>query len=1099
MRFGILGPVDVDRGDEPVGIPGDKQRALLALLVLHAGEVVPADRLVEALWGDALPANPRNALQSQVAQLRRRLAPGGEQLLVTRPAGYVLEVGDEAIDARRFERLLGDAKAARGSGDLGRAEHLLGEALALWRGVALPELEHVAGAAVEATRLRELWLTAQEERAETLLAAGRQAEAVTLLEGLVADHPLREGLRGLLMLALYRVGRQADALGVYHDARTVLQEELGIDPSPTLTRRYEELLRQDVELDGPDGAAVVGDTGQSAVDANPMLRDRLPAPLTALVGRDSDVERVLALVKASRLVTLVGPGGVGKTRLAIEAAHQARQTGVVPDGVWFVELASVEDAALLVETIADTLGLPTSSGLGAPPDARDAAARLTAALQGRTGLLVLDNCEHLVDAAAALARELLTGAPDLTVLATSREALGVTGESVWSLPSLGVPTAGARTLADVRDAGAVQLFVERAAQADATFQLEEATAPAVAEICRRLDGIPLALELAAARVRTLGVAEIADRLDDRFALLSSGDRTLQPRQRTLEAVVAWSWHLLDGPEQVLFRRLAVLVGPAELVAVEAVGADGEVVEAREVVALLDALVAKSLVVADPYGPSHRYRLLETLRSYADRQLDESGEQKPVRVRHTQYLTEVATAEVTRLRTPEQLQAMVRLDDHLDQFRACLRWLEQVGDHERGARLATELGWYWYLRGHRQDGIRWLAAFEAGAPRREAALSRLWQLFLEPDHQRLPIVDEIRSVLAAAVADLEEVGSAADRAFAGLLAANLSANLGDHEAFAPYLDAGRRAIAECRDEVYAATADFVAGQQLLLTGDVDGAQTGVQAALDRFERAGDRWGLVQCHIALAGMTELVGAIDQALDHVEAGLALAKQLRLRELEAILQTRRATLAVVAGDQVAASRAVAEAGRLADELGWVDLNRQVDLAAGLVALRDGRLDDADEIFRRVLGEQDNDASPMLASYALARLGTVAELRGDLDEADLCLGAALRYARVTGDPRSEALALEGLAGVRAAAGEGMEAALLLGAAAARREGVGLPLPDGEAVDVRRAETRARSSCGDDAVDAALAEGRTLAFSELPLPPDGQPGTSHPPVRLAAR
>ncbi|HEX3211029.1 MAG TPA: BTAD domain-containing putative transcriptional regulator, partial [Actinomycetota bacterium] len=622
MEFGILGPLEVRDGSGLVRVPGVKERALLVDLLVHAGRVVSADRLVEDLWGDEPPGKPANALQGRVSALRRALGPGGSGLVVTSPPGYRLVVEPGWVDAARFEGLVGQATALTAT-EPSRAAVLLQEALALWRGPALAEFADRPWALAVAARLEELRLGALEWLAELRLAGGGHAGLVGELEGLVAAYPTRERLRGLLMVRLYRTGRQADALGVYQEGRAVLAEELGIDPSPELQRLYQRVLVQDPALDAPGEAPA----------APPH---NLPERLSSFVGRELELGELAKLVELHRLVTVVGAGGAGKTSVAVELAR--RVAGGYPDGVWLVELAAVGDPGLLVEAVAASIGLDVEPG--EPGAHRPSPLDRLAEFAGDKALLVvLDNCEHLVGACAELAGRLLRAGPRVRVLATSREVLGVPGEAVWPVPPLAVPAA-ADDAAMVDPEGAeelggydaVRLFVERAATADPSFTLTPANAGVVAELCRRLDGLPLAIELAAARVRALSPAEIAARLDDRFRLLAGGGRTVDPRQRTLRATIDWSWELLEDADRRLLRRLAVFAGGWTVAAAEQVcGGDG--LDPGGVLEGLFRLVDRSLVVAVGGAPA-RFRLLESLRAYGAERLAEAGETQVVEARHT---------------------------------------------------------------------------------------------------------------------------------------------------------------------------------------------------------------------------------------------------------------------------------------------------------------------------------------------------------------------------------------------------------------------------------------------------------------------------------
>ncbi len=511
LEVRVLGPIEVTGEGPPVPLGGARQRAVLGLLVLAAPAPVPTDVLVDRLWSGEPPATAVVTLQGYLSRLRKALA-GLPMTIETRSPGYALVLDPDLIDARRFERLLGEGRAALQEGRAGAAASLLREALGLWRGPALADLADEPFAVAEATRLEELRLAALESRFEAELALGRYGDVVAELEALVSAHPLREGLRAQLMRALHGSGRTADALRTYSAGREVLAEELGIEPGTALQRLEHAILLQDpsVEPEPPPPLP--------AVAALPPL----PVPLTTFVGREQEVADIDAALRRSRLVTLVGPGGTGKTRLAVQVATE--RTAAEPEsGVVVVELAALADPDLVPSAVAAVVGVHDN------PDCP-----LTEALVGvlctRPLLIVLDNCEHVIDASAELARSLLIGCPEVRILATSREPLGLPGEVAWPVPALPLPTSGDRPigLEEALRSDAVRLFVERARTAAPTLRLTDADAPTLVSVCRRLDGMPLALELAAARLRVLSLDQVAARLRDRFRLLTGGARRCCP-------------------------------------------------------------------------------------------------------------------------------------------------------------------------------------------------------------------------------------------------------------------------------------------------------------------------------------------------------------------------------------------------------------------------------------------------------------------------------------------------------------------------------------------------------------------------------------------
>ncbi|MFE6851897.1 BTAD domain-containing putative transcriptional regulator [Streptomyces sp. NPDC057674] len=761
MRFAVLGETAVRTEDGTlVRVPELKVRALLAALLVDAGRPVAAFRLVDDLWGDEPPGNPLRALQAKVSQLRRAFEvaePGGRGLVVTQAPGYLLAVPEGALDAQEFTRL---AARARETADPRDRAVLLGGALDLWRGPAFAGFAEEPFARAAADRLEEERLTVREALAEARLDAGEHDLLAGELAELVALHPLRERLRAVQLRALYGAGRQSEALAGYEELRTLLADELGLDPSPELTALHAAMLRQDASLSAPAPVLRPGSTPapapglalasapipapapaavpSAAVRAaaptagGGLARGNLLTPLTGIVGRDAAVAEVRGLLTERRLVTLTGPGGVGKTRLALEAAGQAREE--FADGVWLVEFAGARGE--LAEVVAAALALRDDGVWGLRPEGERAlttAERLAEALRGRRTLLVLDNCEHVVDEAASLAELLLRTAPGLVVLTTSQEPLALAGETLWAVEPLDAD-------------GAVELFTARAAASAPGFAsgaaLDPAAQEAVRAVCRRLDGIPLALELAATRVRALGVHGLLERLDDRFRLLDAGLRGAPARQQTLRAVIDWSWELLGEQERTVLRRLAVHAEGCTLEAAEEVcaggagpgGAESAGAESRgvrsgaaqargvrsggaepggaqsgsaesrgvqsggvqsagaepsrapsrdaasgsagdvaagDVLGLLARLVDRSLVVAvdGPDGP--RYRLLESVAAYCLERLEGAGETEAVRDRHLAHYLRLAEDAEPVLRGPGQRRRLARLDAEASNLRAAL--------------------------------------------------------------------------------------------------------------------------------------------------------------------------------------------------------------------------------------------------------------------------------------------------------------------------------------------------------------------------------------------------------------------------------------------
>jgi predicted ATPase/DNA-binding SARP family transcriptional activator len=669
VEFRLLGPLEIERDGRILAVGGRRQRALLQLLLLHANTVVPRERLIDALWGERPPETAANALQVAVHALRKLL---GADRIVTRGSGYLIRVELGELDLDRFRTLVErsrDEPPAVGS-------ETLREALTLANGPALADLGDSAFADAERARLEELQLAALEERIGADLALGRHAELVPELEALVGAHPYRERLRREQMLALYRSGRQAEALEVYRQARRALVDDLGIEPGAELQELQRAILRQDPALALPTARA----------------RSNIPAPLTPLVGRRLELAALTSLVRAgqARLLTLTGPGGTGKTRLAVESAWEL--VSDFADGVFFVDLAPIGESELVADQILAALEVDEQPG-------RPVVATLKQALRGRRSLLLLDNFEGVMDA-APLVTELLAAAPELKALVTSRVVLQVSGEHEYPVPPLALPDLEHDPLESLARSEAVELFAARAWAVSPTFRLDGANTRVVAAICVALDGLPLAIELAAARTRELDPEEMLGRLESRLELLTAGPRDAPVRQRTLRATLDWSFELLDGDEQQLLARLGVFTGGATLQAAERVcGADSDT---------LTALVGKSLLRReDTEDGETRFGMLETIREYALERLQERGEAEELHRRHAEQVRELAVRSAVELRAGRPTSEVYsRLEADLDNIRAALRWADASAP-QLMLQIAGLLKLFWRVRGHLDEGRRWL--------------------------------------------------------------------------------------------------------------------------------------------------------------------------------------------------------------------------------------------------------------------------------------------------------------------------------------------------------------------------------------------------------
>ncbi|MBD0328497.1 MAG: tetratricopeptide repeat protein [Thermoleophilia bacterium] len=846
VDFRLLGPLEVRRGGAALPLGGLRQRAVLAQLLLEANRPVARDRLVDGLWGEQPPAAAQNALQVAVHGLRRLL---GAERICTRGATYELRAAPEEVDLARFRS---HVERARGAPPAAAANELR-EALALWRGRALGDLDGAPGCERAARELEEERLRAVEERIEADLALGRHADLVAELQRLIAEHPFRERLRAQLMLALYRSGRQADALSAFADARRTLVEELGVEPGPELRRLERAILAQADELAAPPTARAAA----------------LPEPARPLVGRRPELAAVLALLRRSdvRLLTLTGPGGTGKTRLALEAAREAADA--FAGGAVLVDLSPIRDDALVAPTVA--------RALGAPETADSFAEAVRRQLEGTDVLLFVDNFEQVAAAAPVLA-DVLAAAPGAKALVTSRTPLRISAEQEYAVPPLALPDAS-RGYDAVAANEAVQLFVARAAAVAPDFRLTPDNASDVAAICVALDGLPLALELAAARVKLLPPAAIRQRVGRRLEFLAAGPRDAPARQRTLRAAVDWSWELLDAGKRRLFARLAVFVG----------GFDAETAEAVCDATLdgLAALVDDSLLRAQVAGDAPRFRMLETVREYAAERLAESGEADQLSRRHAVHFLERAAEAAPRVLTADGPEALAWLERERDNVRAALEW-SRAGAPDLHLRTCGALWRFWYVRGEFTEGRRWLFG-------------------------------------ALALRD----GASADRAAALRAAGILSIEHGDPQAAIPLATEALELLRGLGDERGVLTALTILGNAHNAAGDPDGARR-------RFEESraiAERLGLDEdVGVALSNLASV--AIRQADDErarslLEESLAIMRRVGRDDSVALSLLTLGSIELRLGRALEAEPLLQESLEVSRRLGF-----RVQIVSALVAL---------------------------------------------------------------------------------------------------------------------------------------------------------------------
>ncbi|WP_433434969.1 BTAD domain-containing putative transcriptional regulator [Nonomuraea sp. CA-141351] len=1020
-------------------VPGIRLRALLAALALEPGRIVTRARLVDWIWGQRPPADEVNALQALVSRLRRVLPDG---VIEADSGGYRLAVAPDAVDVCRFEHLVGQARAAEPAA---RAD-LLRSALALWRGTAMADIALQDSDAFDAAvaRLDELYVAALGDRVDADIRLGRGSELVSELTELVTTYPLREGFVAALMRALAEAGRGNEALIVYQRTRERLAEELGTDPSAELSALHTALLR--------------GELGERAENRRTNLR----AELTSFVGKDEDISAVAVLAIGHRLVTLTGAGGSGKTRLATETARTVLTE--LPDGAWLVELASVRAGGDLAQAVLTAIGLRDQALLG---DARggEPMDRLIAALRERAILLILDNCEHVIEDAAAFADRLLGECRRLRILATSREPLGITGEVLWQVEPLALPAEGADP-AEVASSSAVRLLRDRADLVRKDIGSDAHTLSAMARICRALDGVPLAIELAAARLRTMSIDQLAHRLDNRFHLLTGGSRTALSRHKTLRAVVDWSWDLLSEAERGVLRRLSVFSGGVSLEAAERVCGD-EAFAGEQVLDLLTALIEKSLLLADGEG-TPRYRMLNTIREYAAHRLAEAGETESARRAHLAYFTELAETAEPQLRRAEQLEWLATLKAEHDNISTALRGAIAEGWAQEAMRLVAAVGWYYFLSGHRAEGT---------------------ELSIAAASLQGEVPDEVRAIAYAIVTVFMTSGPGRDQYQAQEWiheAHRLTQRTGHRHVMLGFVELWERLLQEPTDFLSVfepliadehpwvrAQARLTRGRfRLTLGGDETGVDIDAEIALAEFRTLGDRMGISLALTFLADRLAMRGELARACEHYDEAAAALTELGSTEDAVGLRTRQAQLYWLLGDERSSTSAMAEAQRCADGISWPDTLAELALSKAQLARWRGEPDQAYEhlaTVRAMMG--DEELSDLARAKTMDLYGYLTE---DLEKARAHRREALGAAVGTTYPPLIAEVLIGIADLALRQGQYEQAVRLLAASDGVRG-----TPDRSQPDVSRIAAETRNHLGETVLAEATRDGQRRDWREL--------------------
>ena len=1009
MRIAVLGPLLVVVDGRDVAITGGRLRSLLTQLALAAPHPVSPTSLAESVWPDEAPADVANALQSLVSRLRRALGDPGA--IRQSPAGYALAVDRADVDVHEFTRLARSAHAELSSNRPDAGATHAEAALALWRGDPPDEL---------AAQLSELFLQVRGDLLDARLRLGEAGEVVAELDELVAEFPLRERYSELLIRALAGDGRPAEALAAYERLRDRLANDLGTDPSNALQELHLSVLR-----------------GEVAPIERTVTRDALPASLTSFVGREDQLKRIAELLASARLITLVGPGGAGKTRLAIESGRTLGSTGAARDGVWLAELAPVVNPDDVAQAIYDGIGLRVASLLErAGQSSRDVIDRLVEVLRERSAVLIVDNCEHILEAAAQVTTALLSRCPQLRIITTSREPLGVVGEALVPVPPLEQPSADSL---DPADYPAVRLFADRAAAVAPDFALTPDALGPVVEIVRRLDGLPLAIELAAARMRSMSVDQIAARLNDRFRLLAGGNRAAVARHRTLRAVVEWSWELLEDDERDLAERLAVFSGAISVDAAAAVCGAGVDVDVESG---LTSLVEKSLLQLVVNREESRYRMLETIREFGLDRLAARGAVAEVRATHAVFFGElVATAEPL-IRTGDQLPWMRRLEVEQSDILSAVKFLADSGEGQRALEMVVGLAWFWMILGRHGEVATWTKiALDAAGDRSDeivlmaeafhAINAAAWGAETDPLAEvRIDHLKEVRQRLDAVTTDAPPT-LVVLRPIVALMLGFTSHEPLDKSVFDDALNSPDPWVAAAIRGFRASVAEN--------DGDPVGMREDATLALEQFRDLGERWGQANALQVLGQLDLMEGNLAEAEASFVEALRLTTELGSTEDQVFMRIRMVDVLMRQGRE---SEAREQMTMIDDEVAGRPAASFESMFIGIlqadIAVSDGRLDEAVELQRACLARIEllPDVLPSRGHGVAISLAVAAKIDlvlGKVDDAREHLAGA--YAHAVGTRDMPILATVGACVARLAAETGRpeDAALILGASAQLR------------------------------------------------------------------
>ena len=1063
MQLRVLGPLEVvDDNDTTIPVRGAQLRRALATLSLHAPASTPVDVLRDVLWPDGAPSP--NALQALVSKLRKAIAP---MTIEATGSAYNLVLGAGEIDAHRFERLVTAGREAAAAGRPESAVAHVDAALALWRDRPYEDVADLSIGQAPAARLASLREAAITIRLECLIAGGLIDVAAAELESLVVAEPLVERWWALLMIALYRQDRQADALRAFQQARTILADELGLEPGPELRDLESKILQHDPTL-GPSSSGMF--TKQRPRTDAPRRPAHLPGRLSSFIGRADHIVTIAELLCNDRLVTVVGPGGAGKTSLALEVG---RRLSAVPRRlrVVLIELAALPRGGDVIGAAAAVLGAGDVDLRATTGSATDMQ-RVIDAIGEEHIVLLLDNCEHVIDQASDFASTLLRQCAAVTILATSREPLAIAGEQVWAIPPL-------------TSEESAELLAARAGSAGVALDTADASGSSASRLLERLDGLPLAIELAAARLRSMSLHDLVDRIDDRFSVLSVGPRSAERRQQTLRNLVDWSHDLLDERERTLFRRLAVFSGGATLEAIETVCADpvdaidDDRIGLRDVDTLLARLVDKSLITADHMATGVRFRMLQTLADYASERLIASGEAERVGHRHARYFAGLLVPVEVELLGREQHRWMQWLRMEWANITTAMDHALAIDDADTAIQLVAPLGWYFFMIDETAAGVEWLHAALACTGRSDPRLHSLALASYAFLASTGPNPVNAAVVAERALATLDTYDDPATEAMVTGMYVMCQLFRGHIEACREVFPLTEAAALRSGNRWTIAMATLVGAELTSLLGQPQEAESEMRRAADGFAALGDRFSYSICVAHAAELAEMRGDYDPAIRMLEESLAMAEDVGFSVRGVATRSRLANLEILRGNLALAASMHRQAleARSGPIPQWMHAMTMLGLAN--IARRRGDPVEALRCVNVAMELPRSLQTPLMLTSLLVARGYSADLAGDADLAVASQDEGLAVALPLGSVRAIANAAEGLAGALAITGEAESAARLLGAADALRRRAGGPMPAAERFDVDRAERRARTALGDNQFEAAFAAGAAHPDEEI--------------------